>query len=78
MYEGYHFWGMHMFWWIVWVILLFWIFFTPYDVPGKKRRESPLDILQRRLASGEISKEEYEERRAIIERDLQKYAKNSG
>lgn len=77
MYNGYHFWGMHAIWWIIWIILLFWMFFTPYYVPGKKRKESPLDILQRRLASGEISKEEYAERKAIIERDSQKPVKNA-
>jgi putative membrane protein len=72
MYEGYHFWGMHAIWWFIWIILLFWIFFTPYDVRGRRRKEAPLDILQRRLASGEITKEEYEERKAIIERDSRK------
>lgn len=78
MYEGYHFWGMHAIWWFIWVILLFWIFFTPYEIPGRRnRKNSALEILQRRFASGEITKEEYEERKAIIERDLQKYAKNS-
>lgn len=76
MYDGYHFWGMHLIWWVIWVILLFWIFFTPYDVPGRKRKDSPLEILQRRFASGEMSKEEYEERRAIIERDVQAAGKH--
>jgi putative membrane protein len=77
MYDGYHFWGMHLIWWFIWVILLFWIFFTPYDVRGKRKRsDSALDILQRRFASGEITKEEYEERKAIIERDSQKGIKH--
>lgn len=30
------------------------------------KRESPLEILDRRYASGEISKEEYEERKQAI------------
>ncbi|MEO8086537.1 MAG: SHOCT domain-containing protein, partial [Bacteroidota bacterium] len=30
-YEGYHFWGMHLTWWFIWLVLLFWIFATPYD-----------------------------------------------
>ena len=78
MYEGYHFWGMHLIWWFIWVILLFWVFFTPYDIPGKRKgQSSALDILQRRFASGEITKEEYEERKAVIELDMQKYSKNA-
>lgn len=78
MYDGYHFWGMHMIWWFIWVILLFWIFFIPYDIPGRRyRRNSALDILQKRFASGEITKEEYEERKAIIERDSQRGSKHS-
>lgn len=78
MYDGYHFWGMHLIWWFIWVILLFWIFFTPYNVWGKRSRmSSALDILQKRFASGEITKEDYEERRKIIEEDLVQYSKSS-
>lgn len=73
MYEGYHFWGMHLIWWFIWVIAIISVFGWYEPVPKKKiKRESPLDILQRRLASGEITKEEYEERRSILERDASK------
>jgi len=69
MYEGYHFWGMHLIWWFVWFIFIFWIFATPYDIPGRRmNRVTPLDILKRRFASGEITKEEYEERKKILEK----------
>lgn len=61
-YDGYHFWGMHLIWWFIWIILLFWIFATPFGVPGQRRKkDSPLDILQKRFASGQITKEEYQE-----------------
>lgn len=61
-YDGYHFWGMHLIWWFIWIILLFWIFAMPYDVPGqRKKKDSPLDILQKRFTSGQITKEEYQE-----------------
>ena len=64
-----HFWGMHLIWWAVWIILLIWIFATPWDIPGQKvKKEPPLDILKNRYAKGEISKEKFEE----IKRDLQK------
>lgn len=69
-YDGHHFWGMHWFWWILWLIFIFWIFVTPYDIPGqRKKKDSPLDILKRRFAAGEINKEQYEEKKNILERD---------
>ncbi|MEP7231973.1 MAG: SHOCT domain-containing protein [Ginsengibacter sp.] len=73
MYDGYHFWGMHLIWWFIWIFFLIWIFVTPWDVPGqKKKNDSPLDVLQRRFASGQITKEQYLEQKAILENDLAK------
>lgn len=67
MYEGYHFVGMHLIWWLVWLIILFWIFAIPYDVPGqRKRKDSPLDILRKRFALGEIDNNEYQEKKNIL------------
>ena len=74
MYDGYHFWGMHLVWWIVWILLLGWLFFG-IGRSGRwrsKEEDTPLGVLQKRFASGEISKEEYEERKAILERDKKK------
>lgn len=66
-YDG-HFWGMNLIWWFAWVILLIWIFAIPYDIPGQRRKkDSPLDILKKRFASGEITKEEYQEKKKILE-----------
>ncbi|MET4081786.1 putative membrane protein [Pedobacter sp. UYP30] len=60
MYNGYHFGGMNLIWWFIWMILIFWIFATPYNIPGqRKKKDTPLEILQRRFASGEITKDEY-------------------
>ena len=68
MYYSYNFWGMNFIWWIIWMGLLFWIFFTPYSIPGERRKkDSPLDILKKRFASGEITKEEYQEHKKILE-----------
>lgn len=65
-----HFWGMHIFWWIVWIIVIIWIFATPYDIPGqRKKRDGPLDILKKRFARGEITKEEYEEKKQFLEKN---------
>ena len=64
--------GMYMLWWIFWILILvsFFSFLTP--VPRKKarlNRQTPLDILQRRYAAGDIAKEDYEERKARLERE---------
>jgi putative membrane protein len=65
--------GMNFVWWIVWAIMIFWIFATPYNIPGQRtRKESALDILQKRFASGAINNEEYQEKKKIIENDLAK------
>ena len=74
MYEGYHFWGMHLIWWIIWVGFIFWIFATPYDSPGQmKKKDSSLDILQKRFASRQINKDEYQEQKKILANDLAKH-----
>lgn len=66
-FEG-QYWGMHIIWWVIWVIFIIWIFTSPWDIPGqRKKKDSPLDILKKRFASGEINKEEYEEKKKILE-----------
>jgi len=63
--------GMNLIWWIVWMGLLLWIFAIPYDIPFQRNRKtSPLDILKSRFAKGEISQDEYYDRKTIIENDL--------
>ena len=61
---------MHLIWWFVWLILLFWIFTIPYNIPGQRmKKDSGLDVLQRRFASGQIKTEEYQEMKKILESD---------
>jgi len=61
--------GLNLFWWFIWVILLFWIFAIPYDIPGqRKKKDSPLDILKKRLATGEITKDVYLEHKNLLEK----------
>ena len=68
-----NFWGMNFIWWFIWIIILFWIFATPYNIPGQRlKKDSPLDILQKRFASGQITNDEYQERKKILEDDLAK------
>ncbi len=71
-YENYY-WGMNFIWWVIWVILLFWIFAIPYDIPGQKRRkDSAFDILQKRYAGGHITEVEYNEKKRILEVEFKK------
>ncbi len=71
-YENYY-WGMNIIWWVLWVILLFWIFAIPYDVPGqRKRKDSPYHILQKRYAAGHISESEYYDKKKILEEEFKK------
>ncbi len=67
-YDGYHFLGMHLGWWFVWLFVIFWVFATPYYVPGQqKKKGSSFEILRKRFASGEITAEEYHEKKKIME-----------
>ena len=64
----YHYGGMHIFWWFVWGILLFWIFATPYNIPGQRiKKDAALEILKQRFANGDIQKEEFLEKKRILE-----------
>lgn len=66
-YDGYHFYGMHLIWWIIWAIFILWILAsTIRSSSNKKKEETPLDILKKRFANGEISKEEFEEKKKIL------------
>jgi putative membrane protein len=69
-YENYYF-GMDIIWWIIWVIVLFWIFVIPYDIPGQRRKkESAYTILQKRYAKGEITESEYQEKKKNFVRKI--------
>jgi putative membrane protein len=68
-YENFQFWGMHLIWWVIWGAILIWIYPTPYDMPGqRKKRDTPIDALKKRFALGEIDEKEFLEKRTIIER----------
>jgi putative membrane protein len=67
-YNGYPYWGMDIIWWFIWLVVIFWIFATPYPIPRERRRkDSALDILKKQLASGQIRIEEYENKKRLIE-----------
>jgi putative membrane protein len=69
--DGGFFWGMHLLWWLFWIVLIlaFFSLVTPVSRRKARPRETALEILQRRYAAGEISSEDYEARKATLERD---------
>lgn len=69
-------WGMHFLWWIFWIVIVAAFAWAVWGRPGGSRRESdaaspetPHELLQRRLAVGECTPEEYEKRKALLDRD---------
>lgn len=65
-----HYWWMHYIWIFIWVLII--IVFIRLFVSTSKRKvrsNAPFDILMKRFAAGEITKEEYDERKKVIEED---------
>lgn len=64
--------GMHWFMWIIWILVIallvwgvYWLVTSRRSKAGEERplKESPSETLKRRYAAGEISTEDYEERK---------------
>lgn len=66
-----HFFGMHVFWWLFWLFLFISFFFFDFS-PAKKKKENPFHILKKRFANGEITEEEYREKKSVLEEDIKK------
>jgi len=64
------FWGMHLIWWAIWILLLGWVFFAPSSTSYQEKEEdNPLELLKRRFAKGEITKEVYEQTKKLLKSD---------
>lgn len=64
--------GIHALWWIFWLVLIGALVFLAFRRAGRRDdigRETPHEVLRGRLASGEVSAKEYEERKALLDRD---------
>lgn len=60
--------GMYLGWWFFWIGIIVWIFIMPYDIPGQRNsRVRKHYILSKRYAQGQISTQEYLERKKILE-----------
>ena len=70
MYWGYHYWGMHLFWWLFWLAIVAVLLATGWPrsriVTRDAGRDAALDALRMRYAAGEIDEEEYQERLAVL------------
>lgn len=65
--------GMNIIWWAIWILLLFWIFAIPYDIPGQRRKkDTAFEMLQKRYANGQITEAEYSDKKRILEEELRK------
>lgn len=65
--------GMGAFVWIFWIILIalvVWVFiaFTGRSRPSAGDSETPMDVLKKRLARGEIDAEEYRRLKTELDR----------
>ena len=64
--------GMHALWWLFWLVLIVgFLFYGRGRAPHQRHlsRETAHESLRRRLASGEITPADYEERKALLDRD---------
>ena len=63
--------GWWWIWWLVWILIILWLVGLWGSGARRQRiaRLTPIEVLQQRLAHGDITVEEYEQRRAILQRD---------
>ena len=72
LYDDGYFAGMHTWWWVFWLLVIVAVlaynWFRPAQIPHRPRL-TPHELLRRRLASGEIASQQYEEHKALLDRD---------
>lgn len=73
--------GMHALWWLFWVVAIGAVLFGMRGrgaMPAKPGPESPREALRRRLASGDIQPDEYEQLVALLNRSSEHACETSG
>ena len=75
-YDGGYMGGMHGAWWIFWLLVIGGALAYVWqragergDAPGEKLPDKPHEVLRGRLASGEITAQQYEELKTLLDRD---------
>lgn len=64
--------GMHACGWIFWIVAIAAVLLGGWGRSGRSRgreHETSHDVLRRRLATGEITPEEYDQTKALLDRD---------
>jgi putative membrane protein len=61
--------GMHAIWWLFWPLAIGALLFIARGRGASGDADDPRDVLRRRLATGEIQADEYEQRIALLNRD---------
>ena len=79
-YNGGYMGGMHGGWWIFWLLMIGAALIYAWQRPGRRGderagtphempQEKPHEILRKRLASGAITPQQYEESKTLLDRD---------
>lgn len=64
--------GMHAGWWPLWILLICLVLFAGWGRASSRcdrSRQTPREALRHRLAAGEITPPQYEEHKALLDRD---------
>ena len=66
--HDYHFMGMHLVWWFVWLAFIISLLGWKPNLEKDRSKNSALDILQKRFASGQISSDEYKNIKSYLQK----------
>ena len=58
--------------WLCWAFILLAITVIMFMPPGKRRKDSAINILHKKFADGTLSLSDYEERKSILTKDQSK------
>ena len=62
-----NFFGMHFFWWIFWIAIAIIAFYIISNlINNNSTKSTAIEILKKRFANGEITKEEFEESKKVL------------
>lgn len=66
-FENNHLNGIHFIWWILGVLILVSGFMVLYYRPKSRVMDTPIEILKKRLAKGEITQDEFQEKKILVD-----------